>query len=92
MKNIVGVRLKKPGKIYFFDTNGIELKIGDSVIIETSMGKELGVVATTNRQIDENNKNDSLKKIIRKASNDDYLIILNSYFILQQKEELTLEI
>ncbi len=69
--NIIGVRLKKPGKIYFFDTNGIELKIGDSVIIETSMGKELGVVATTNRQVDEKNKSDSLKKIIRKASRDD---------------------
>ncbi len=71
MKSIVGVRFKKPGKVYFFDSNDIELKLGDSVIVETSMGKELGTIAAVNRQIDEQNQKDSLKKIIKKASKDD---------------------
>ena len=71
MKSIVGVRFKKPGKVYFFDSNGIELKLGDSVIVETSMGKELGTIAVINRQIDEKNQSEALKKIIKKASNED---------------------
>ena len=35
MKKIVGVRFKKPGKIYFFDRQDLEINIGDKVIVET---------------------------------------------------------
>ena len=45
MANIIGVRFKKPGKIYFFDPDGIEIEQGKHVIVETAMGKEYGEVA-----------------------------------------------
>ncbi len=41
MKNIVGVRFKKPGKIYFFDPGYLNINQKDKVIVETSMGEEL---------------------------------------------------
>lgn len=42
MKNIIGVRFKKPGKVYFFDPGNLQLKKQDKVIVETSQGQELG--------------------------------------------------
>ena len=71
MKKIIGVRFKKPGKIYFFDPSDFEVKIGDSVIVETSMGKEIGTVAVANRMIDESKIKNDLKKIIKVANESD---------------------
>ena len=41
MANIIGVRFKKPGKIYFFDPNGVKINKGKLVIVETSIGVEI---------------------------------------------------
>ena len=71
MANIIGVRFKKPGKIYFFDPDGIEIEQGKHVIVETAMGKEYGEVAIANRNIPDNRLVKPLKKIIRVATNKD---------------------
>ena len=39
MKKIVGVRFKKPGKIYFFDPGDLQINNRDFVIVETSQGQ-----------------------------------------------------
>ena len=41
MANIIGVRFKKPGKIYFFDPDGAKIYKGKQVIVETTMGMEI---------------------------------------------------
>ena len=41
MANIIGVRFKKPGKIYFFDPDNIKIEKGKLVIVETTMGVEI---------------------------------------------------
>ena len=41
MANIIGVRFKKPGKIYFFDPDGMKIYKGKKVIVETTMGVEI---------------------------------------------------
>ena len=71
MANIIGVRFKKPGKIYFFDPDGIEIEQGKHVIVETAMGKEYGEVAIANRTILDDKLVKPLKKIIRVATNKD---------------------
>ena len=71
MVNIIGVRFKKPGKIYFFDSNGETVEKGKFVIVETSMGKEYGEVAIANRSIPESSVVAPLKKIIRIATEKD---------------------
>ena len=71
MANIIGVRFKKPGKIYFFDPDGIEIEQGKHVIVETAMGKEYGEVAIANRTIPDDKLVKPLKKIIRVATNKD---------------------
>ena len=71
MKNIIGVRFKKPGKIYFFDPDGNEVENGEHVIVETAMGEEYAEVAISNRFLPEDKITTPLKKIIRVATPKD---------------------
>lgn len=71
MKEIVGVRFKKPGKIYFFDPGYIQLKNGDKVIVETASGEEFGEVAINKRELPEEKIASPLKKVIRLANTKD---------------------
>lgn len=71
MANIIGVRFKKPGKIYFFDPDGKRVYRGQHVIVETSMGKEYGEVMIANRQLPDEKIVAPLKKIIRVATEKD---------------------
>ena len=71
MKNIVGVRFKKPGKIYFFDPGNLNITNRDFVIVETSQGEEYGEVAIANRPMPEDKIVAPLKKVIRIANDKD---------------------
>ena len=71
MKNIVGVRFKKPGKIYFFDPKNLKIENGANVIVETANGEEFGEVAIINRLIPENKIVTPLKPVIRIATQKD---------------------
>ena len=62
MKKIVGVRFKKLGKIYFFDSKWLEVKKGEHVIVETSQGEDIAEVIIPNRIIEEENLTTPLKK------------------------------
>lgn len=71
MKNIVGVRFKKTGKVYFFDPGYIQLNLKDKVVVETSMGEDIGEVVINKRNIEENKLTKPLKKVIRLANPKD---------------------
>ena len=46
MNQVIGVRFKPAGKIYYFDSNNLDLHIDDGVIVETSRGLEYGYVVS----------------------------------------------
>lgn len=71
MKNIVGVRFKKLGKIYFFNPRNLNLKKGDFVIVDTAQGEEYGKVLIANRIAEDDKIIAPLKKVIRIANNKD---------------------
>lgn len=71
MKKMIGVRFKRPGKIYFFDPGKLRAEKGDFVIVETSQGEEYGEVVISNRDIDEEKLVAPLKKVIRIATQKD---------------------
>lgn len=68
---IIGVRFKEAGKIYYFDPNGIEISFGTPVIVETARGLEYGYTAISNRYIPCESIVAPLKKIIRIATKED---------------------
>ncbi len=71
MKNIIGIRFKKLGKIYFFNPKGLKIRKGDKVIVETSQGEELAEVLIPNRYVEEDKIIAPLKKVIRMATYKD---------------------
>lgn len=71
MAEVIGVRFKNVGKVYYFDPAGNILKKRDRVIVETARGVECGEIAMENRQIDDGNLVQPLKPLIRVATEED---------------------
>lgn len=71
MAEVIGVRFKEVGKVYYFDPDGQTLKKGDKVIVETVRGIECGEVAMDNREINDEEIVKPLKKLIRIATDED---------------------
>ena len=71
MVNVVGIRLKNAGKLYFFDPGEIWPTPGDYVLVESTRGMELGVVVTSVQQCDEAQLTAPLKPILRIAAHED---------------------
>ena len=71
MAEVIGVRFKEVGKVYYFDPDGKKLKLNDTVIVETSRGVECGVIAIANKEISDEEIVHPLKKLIRTATKED---------------------
>ncbi|WP_191559250.1 stage 0 sporulation family protein [Metabacillus idriensis] len=92
MYDVVGVRFKKAGKIYYFDPNGLQIENEDFVIVETVRGVEFGKVVIHKKQVGENDIVMPLKKVLRVADEKDRLIVdenhhaaKEAYDVCQQK-------
>lgn len=71
MTEVIGVRFRPNGKIYFFAPNKVELEVGDAVIVETARGVEYGKVVLGRREVGEESIASPLKPVIRKATEQD---------------------
>lgn len=71
MENVVGVVLNGKGKTYYFSSNNFDLKIGDSVIVETEKGLQFGQVVIDKSNMDKKNIGFELKSVIRIATKED---------------------
>jgi len=71
MVEIVGVRFKRAGRVYYFDPAGIDLEVYDSVVVKTTRGLELGRVAIAPKQILASEMTGPLKPVLRKAEPED---------------------
>ena len=71
MPQAVGVRFRPAGKVYLFDTAGLELVEGDQVVVETVRGQELGFVVQGPREVPGEERGESLKPVLRLATPPD---------------------
>lgn len=71
MIEVVGIRFKKAGKIYYFDPNGQDVKKGDYIIVETARGIEFGECVIGKRNISEEEIIAPLKTVLRVATEED---------------------
>ena len=71
MTNIIGVRFKNMGKMYYFDAAGHTLKKGQAVVVETSRGLECGEVAMANRDMADEEIVQPLRPVVRPATSED---------------------
>ncbi len=71
MTNIVGIRFKNTGKLYYFDSAGFTLEKGSHAVVETSRGLECGEVAMANRDVADEEIVAPLRRVVRPATPDD---------------------
>lgn len=88
MINIVGVRFKNAGKIYYFDPVDFQIEKDMDVVVETARGLEYGTVVVGKKEIDEESLVSPLKPIIRIATEEDTKI----YEENKQKAKETFEL
>ena len=78
MTEVVGVKFRNAGKVYYFAPGEYsDLKIGTGVIVETARGLEFGTISMEKTEVDDNDVVRPLKQIIRIATPED----------IQKKEE-----
>lgn len=75
MYNVIGVRFKKAGKIYYFDPVDFQVGQDQFVIVETARGVEYGKVVLGRKQVEEADVVLPLKKVIRIANDVDATVV-----------------
>ena len=88
MAEVVGIRFKEVGKVYYFDPDSMKFKKGDKAIVETARGVECGEVAMENREVPEEEIVKPLKRIIRAATEADLKIVAEN----REKEKKAFDI
>ncbi len=68
---VIGVRFKQGGKVYYFDPNGMTFHRDDAVIVDTARGIEYGIVSASNRTVPLKEVVLPLRKAIRAATEED---------------------
>ena len=91
MINIVGVRFKNAGKIYYFDPVDFEIENNMDVVVETARGLEYGTVVVGKKEIDEESLVSPLKPIIRIATEEDTKIYRENKEKAKETFELCLQ-
>jgi cell fate regulator YaaT (PSP1 superfamily) len=73
--DVVGVRFKKAGKIYYFDPGDLSIQKDDFVIVETVRGVEYGKAVVPRKQVEEHDVVLPLKRVVRIADHKDRMIV-----------------
>lgn len=91
MYDVVGVRFKKAGKIYYFDPDGLAIEKDTFVIVETVRGVEYGRVVVAPKKVAENDVVLPLKKVLRIADQKDRLIVEENKLAAKEAYEVCCE-
>ena len=71
MPRVVGVRFRNSGRSYPFDPSGFDLRVGDTLIVDTVRGLEFGHVCEPPMEVPPERVSSPLKPILRKATDED---------------------
>lgn len=75
MTEVIGVRFKEVGKVYYFSPVGLKIAPGEKVIVETARGVECGDVVIGNFMAEDEDIVHPLKEIFRIATEEDKEIL-----------------
>ena len=71
MIEVIGVKFREAGKVYYFSPGDKEIKRGMHVIVQTARGMEYGVVMLGNVMVEDEKVIQPLKSVIRIATKED---------------------
>ncbi len=67
----IGVSFRRGGKIYYFKPNGVQVVLGDHILVHTEKGVDIAEVVKLVLDLAEIDSEGPLKPVVRKASADD---------------------
>ena len=88
MSEVIGVKFKEAGKVYYFDPAGNQVHKEQKVIVETVRGVECGICATPNAEVPDHEIVKPLKSILRVATKEDLATLARN----KEKEKKAYEI
>ena len=68
---IVGIRFKNNGKVYYFLPDGLKFAVGQNVIVKTARGLEYGTTVIANRVVNKSTLVLPLRSVVRVATKQD---------------------
>ncbi len=71
---VISVKFNRHGKAYYFDPNGVAVNTGDTVIVETAKGLDIGEAAAGPHYVLDESVVAPLRPVIRLATEDDLRI------------------
>lgn len=71
MSDVIGVKFRNVGKVYYFDPGDLDIHYQDHVIVETARGIEFGTVMLPKMDVSEDKIPQPLKPVLRKATEED---------------------
>ena len=71
MIEVVSIKFKNRGKCYIFAPNGLQIRSGDKVIVETSKGLEIADCCHGNHTVEDTAVVQPLRGVVRVATRDD---------------------
>ena len=88
MTEVVSIRFKNRGKAYYFDPAGLQIQVGDSVIVDTANGMEIAVCSRENHPVEDTAVVQPLRRVLRIATQMD----LRTEELNRQREKSAFEI
>ena len=71
MIEVISIKFKNKGKIYYFSPNGLQIRSGEKVIVETAKGLEIADCCRGNHEVEDSAVVQPLRAVVRIATTDD---------------------
>ena len=75
MTEVISVRFRGGCKNYYFDPRGLQVKMGDQVVVETAQGAEFATCTEGNHDVDDNAIVKPLCAVLRMATESDRRVV-----------------
>lgn len=75
MTEVISVRFRGGSKTYFFDPRGIQVRMGENVIVQTAQGLEFATCTQGNHEVTDESIVKPLSAIVRRATENDFRVV-----------------
>ena len=75
MTEVISVRFRGGSKTYFFDPKGIQVRMGENVIVQTAQGLEFATCTQGNHEVADEAIVKPLSAIVRRATENDFRVV-----------------
>ena len=75
MTEVISVRFRGGSKTYFFDPRGIQVRMGENVIVQTAQGLEFATCTQGNHEVADEAIVKPLSAIVRRATENDFRVV-----------------